>query len=84
MMNQRIEEQDWNKVREEIRRRWGWLGADELEETQGDVDRLVNLIERKCGVSHDEAQSKLEELRLHYESPTALDVLNLCPHGVEK
>ncbi len=51
----------WNELKGQIRRKWGQLTEDELEEAKGNVDQLVGRIQQKTGRTRAEIEGFLSE-----------------------
>lgn len=49
---------NWNQLKGLIRKQWGQLTDDELQEVQGDYEQLVGLIQQKTG----QAKAKIENV----------------------
>ncbi|MBW3598048.1 MAG: CsbD family protein [Planctomycetes bacterium] len=62
MVNQQVLEGQWNEVKGKLRSHWAALSDDDLENFNGNVDRLVGIIQQKTGESRDAIESYLEEV----------------------
>ena len=67
-MSMEARQHDWPAVRERLHSRWPALSEDELDETQGDRDSLVALLEAKYGYARENA---VGDLQLVMETPVA-------------
>lgn len=56
----------WNEVKSQIHKNWDRLTDDELNQTQGDLDQLDALIEKKYGVKSRDVRGKIEEILAGY------------------
>ena len=56
-----VPEEKWQSRQAAIRQRWSKLGEDQLENTQGDKDQIVQLLEKEYGYSEVEAQKEYED-----------------------
>lgn len=61
MVNAQTLQGSWNEVKGRLRNRWNQLTGDELGSFDGNVDRLVGLIQRKTGEARSAIESFLEE-----------------------
>lgn len=59
-MNQQTLRGQWNQVKGKVRERWGQLTDDELARTEGNIDQLVGLIQRKTGEARSQIESFLD------------------------
>jgi len=61
-------QRDWPELRDRLHSRWPALSEDELDDTGGDRDSLVALLEAKYGYARENAEG---DLRLVMETPVA-------------
>ncbi len=62
----------WAELKKELLQRWNELSENEIEQTRGKVQSIVDLLENKLGLAMDEASEKFWEIasRYHiYEEP---------------
>jgi uncharacterized protein YjbJ (UPF0337 family) len=52
----------WDWIRDEMRTRWDDLTDDELDNVDGDVEKLYGLMREKYGKSRDETDAYLDQL----------------------
>lgn len=62
----------WNEFKGEAQKNWGKLTGSELDQVQGEVTKLVGLIQQKYGKTIEEAQKEVakwqaEHNKLHYQ-----------------
>ena len=62
MINQQTLQGNWNEIKGKLRTKWGQLTNDELQSFDGNVDRLVGMIQRKTGEARNSVEHYLEEL----------------------
>jgi len=62
MINQQILQGNWNEIKGKLRTKWGQLTGDELQSFDGNVDRLVGMIQRKTGEGRNAVEHYLEEI----------------------
>jgi uncharacterized protein YjbJ (UPF0337 family) len=51
----------WHQVKGSIRAKWGELTDDEIEELDGNREKMVGKIQEKYGVAKDEAEKQVDE-----------------------
>jgi uncharacterized protein YjbJ (UPF0337 family) len=51
----------WKQFRGEVRKQWGKLTDDDLEQIAGERDKLVGRIQERYGIAKDEAAHQVEE-----------------------
>ena len=61
-MNRDILEGKWKQLRGRIHERWGRITNDELDQVEGNGDRLVGIIQERYGLARDEAERQLDSL----------------------
>jgi len=61
-MNKEILAGNWKQIRGEIRARWGELTDDELDQSQGNLEKLAGIIQERYGLAKEQAQEQLAEL----------------------
>src|SRR5437899_3320409 len=62
MINQQTLQGNWNEIKGKLRSKWGQLTNDELQSFDGNVDRLVGIIQRKTGEARNSVEHFLEEV----------------------
>lgn len=55
-------EGQWKQLRGEVQRKWGKLTDDDLDQIQGDAQKLVGKIQERYGHAKERAQRELDEL----------------------
>ena len=58
----------WSEVKGGVRKLWGQLTDDELEETKGDMTSITGLIQRKFGESKASIQEKLDGIFQEFQN----------------
>src|SRR5437879_1959695 len=61
MVNEQILQGNWNEIKGKLRSKWGQLTNDDLQSFDGNVDRLVGLIQRKTGEGRESVERFLDE-----------------------
>lgn len=56
-------EGSWKQMKGKVRKRWGKLTDDELEQVKGDRDQMIGLIQRKYSIGREEAEKQVDEWR---------------------
>jgi uncharacterized protein YjbJ (UPF0337 family) len=51
----------WHEVKGSIRAKWGELTDDEIEELDGNREKMVGKIQQKYGVAKEEAEQQVDE-----------------------
>lgn len=64
----------WDEAKGEIRKLWGKLTGDEIDQTRGDVESIGGLLEQKYGMKKDEWRRQLSELRDRFAEDTKRDL----------
>lgn len=71
MVNQQTLQGNWNELKGKLRSKWGQLTNDELQTFDGNVERLVGMIQRKTGEASGNIEHYLEELTSNGASSVA-------------
>ena len=58
-MNQEQISGKWKEIKGEIRKAWGELTDDQLEQTKGNMESISGLIQQKFGLTKEQASEKL-------------------------
>lgn len=61
-MNKQIIEGNWKQFKGKVKRKWGKLTNDQIDQIDGDREKLLGAIEECYGIERDEAKRELEEL----------------------
>ncbi|MCF8005558.1 MAG: CsbD family protein [Chromatiaceae bacterium] len=51
----------WHEVKGSVRAKWGELTDDEIEELDGNREKMVGKIQQKYGVAKEEAEKQVDE-----------------------
>ncbi|MEZ5936944.1 MAG: CsbD family protein [Hyphomonadaceae bacterium] len=62
-MNRDIIEGQWNQVKGAVRKQWGKLTDDDVEQVHGDYDKMIGKIQERYGVARDVAERQIKEWR---------------------
>lgn len=60
-MNWNTVEGNWTQMRGEVKRQWGKLTNDELDEISGNFDKMVGKIQAQYGISREEAERQVND-----------------------
>ncbi len=60
-MNWNTVEGNWTQMRGEVKRQWGKLTDDELDEISGNFDKMVGKIQAQYGISREEAERQVND-----------------------
>jgi len=60
-MNEDIIKGNWLQVKGEIKKQWGDLTDDAIDQIDGSREKLVGKIQESQGVARDEAEKQVEE-----------------------
>jgi uncharacterized protein YjbJ (UPF0337 family) len=52
---------NWKQFRGEVRKQWGKLTDDDLEQARGERDKIVGKIQERYGIAREEANRQLED-----------------------
>ena len=52
----------WLEIKGEIRKTWGKLTEDEIEQTKGDLTAIAGLVMQKYGEENEKFQNKFSEI----------------------
>jgi uncharacterized protein YjbJ (UPF0337 family) len=51
----------WHEIKGSVRAKWGELTDDEIEELDGNREKMVGKIQQKYGVAMEEAEKQVDE-----------------------
>ncbi len=60
-INEDILKGNWKQFKGDIQRRWGELTDDELDQIEGNREKLVGKIQERYGKSHAEAEREVDD-----------------------
>ena len=69
-MNEYILKGQWKQLKGEIRKQWGKLTDDEVDQINGEFEKLVGRIQERYGRSREEAHAEIEEYLARYTPAT--------------
>jgi len=56
----------WNRLRRHVKRKWN-LSEDELEQIEGQEDKLLDLLQRRFGLTRERAQQEYNDFIIIFE-----------------
>jgi uncharacterized protein YjbJ (UPF0337 family) len=59
-MNRDTLKGQWTQLKGEIRKQWGNLTDDELDQVQGDSEKLIGKLQERYGYSREQAERELD------------------------
>src|SRR5262245_53138711 len=62
MVNQQVLQGHWNEIKGKLRSKWGQLTNDDLQTLNGNVDRLMGVIQRKTGEGREATERFLNDV----------------------
>lgn len=65
-MNQDIFAGMWKQIKGEVKTQWGKLTDDELEQVEGQYDKMIGKLQEKYGYSREEAEDEVGEFLRQY------------------
>ena len=60
-MNTDVLKGKWNQVKGNVRKQWGKLTDDDLDQIQGDSEILMGRIQERYGRTREEAQREVDQ-----------------------
>jgi uncharacterized protein YjbJ (UPF0337 family) len=54
---------NWDQAKGELKSRWGKLTDDDLSQIAGERDKLVGRLEELYGISKEEAERRVDEMK---------------------
>lgn len=60
-MNWDIVEGKWKQFKGDAKKKWGKLTDDEIDQIDGDRQKLVGLVQARYGIAKDRAEEQVDE-----------------------
>lgn len=60
-MNKDIIQGNWKQFKGEAQKRWGRFTNDELDQIEGNREKLLGQIQKSYGIARDEAEKQVRE-----------------------
>jgi uncharacterized protein YjbJ (UPF0337 family) len=67
IMNRDIIKGKWNQLKGEVKVQWGKLTDDELDEINGNYDKIVGKLQERYGYKRDRAEREADEFFTRYD-----------------
>lgn len=61
-MNRDVVNGKWNEIKGEIRKMWGDVTGDELEQSKGNLTSIAGLIQQRYGHKKEDVSLKLDQI----------------------
>ncbi len=62
-MNQDIFQGKWKQIRGETKRMWGKITDDELDQMNGNADKLAGILQERYGYSRERSEQEVTRFR---------------------
>jgi uncharacterized protein YjbJ (UPF0337 family) len=62
-MNRDIAAGKWKQLKGEVKRQWGKLTDDEIDQIEGNSEKLTGLVQERYGKSRAEAEREIKQWR---------------------
>lgn len=62
-MNRDIAAGKWKQLKGEVKRQWGKLTDDEIDQIEGNSEKLTGLVQERYGKSREEAEREIRQWR---------------------
>ena len=59
----------WHQIKGSAKTQWGKLTNDELDQVEGQSEKLVGLVQEKYGYARERAQREVDEFIARQETP---------------
>jgi len=67
-MNKDVFEGKWKQIRGEAKVWWGKLTDDDLDQTAGEFEKFVGVLQERYGYSREQAEEEIEKRVNEYEA----------------
>jgi uncharacterized protein YjbJ (UPF0337 family) len=68
-MNRDMMKGQWKQMKGEVKRRWGMLTDDEIDQTEGSFEKLVGRIQERYGYEKFKAEQEINDFLNNYHEP---------------
>ena len=68
-MNRDTLKGQWKQIKGEVKRRWGMLTDDEVDQIDGNFDKLTGRIQERYGYQKDQVEREINEFLAKYNEP---------------
>lgn len=69
-MNQDVIQGKWSEIKGEIRKAWGNVTGDELEQAKGNLDSISGIIQQRYGQRKEDVSEKLNNIVQRFKDAT--------------
>jgi uncharacterized protein YjbJ (UPF0337 family) len=59
----------WHQIKGEAKVRWGKLTDDELDQIEGNTEKLVGLVQERYGYARERAEREVKDFQGRYAEP---------------
>jgi uncharacterized protein YjbJ (UPF0337 family) len=59
----------WKQMKGEVKRRWGMLTDDELDQVEGNFEKLVGRVQERYGYQREQAEREVNDFVTGYQQP---------------
>lgn len=66
-MNSDILHGKWLQIRGEVKKQWGKLTDDDLDQVNGNMDKLTGILQERYGYSRQEAEEHVQHFMSDYD-----------------
>jgi uncharacterized protein YjbJ (UPF0337 family) len=74
MFNKDVMKGKWLQMRGDIKQKWGKLTDDEMDQINGQYDKLVGTIQERYGYSRDRAEREVDRFMTDYDRSSSNQV----------
>jgi uncharacterized protein YjbJ (UPF0337 family) len=68
-MNQDVLKGKWMQLKGEVRTQWGKLTNDDLDQIEGNTEKLVGKLQERYGYARERAQEEYDRFIKRYDQP---------------
>ena len=61
-MNKDIMEGKWKQIKGDMKAKWGKLTDDEIDQAEGNSEKLAGILQEKYGIEKEEAKKEVDKL----------------------
>lgn len=65
-MNDDILKGKWRQLRGEVKKQWGRITDDELDQMEGEMDKLAGILQEKYGYTREQAEDEVHRFTDRY------------------
>jgi uncharacterized protein YjbJ (UPF0337 family) len=62
----------WLQMKGEVKNQWGKLTHDDLEQVNGNLEKLVGIVQERYGYARERAQKEVDEFRKQQAAANAV------------